>query len=100
MSWNYVRLSARVAAGARAVPSPSSTIDISFFSRSPPLHFPLSAAPTPDGVSSAQLLASINSAQRRYDLLIFPDERHLPRGEEDRTYLEARLVEFFDRTLR
>jgi dipeptidyl-peptidase-4 len=49
---------------------------------------------------TARLLNALNSAQRRYDLLIFPDERHLPRGEKDRTYLETRLVEFFDRTLR
>lgn len=49
---------------------------------------------------TARLLNALNSAQRRYDLLIFPDERHLPRREEDRTYLEARLVEFFDRALR
>ena len=49
---------------------------------------------------TARLINALNSAQRRYDLLIFPDERHLPRGEEDRTYLEARLVEFFDRALR
>lgn len=49
---------------------------------------------------TARLINALNSAQKRYDLLIFPDERHLPRGEKDRTYLEARLVEFFDRTLR
>ena len=49
---------------------------------------------------TARLLNALNSAQKRYDLLIFPDERHLPRGEEDRTYMETRLVEFFDRTLK
>jgi dipeptidyl-peptidase-4 len=49
---------------------------------------------------TARLINALNSAQKRYDLLIFPDERHLPRGEKDRTYLETRLVEFFDRTLR
>jgi dipeptidyl-peptidase-4 len=49
---------------------------------------------------TARLMNALNSAQEPYDLLIFPDERHLPRGEDDRRYLEARLVEFFDRTLK
>jgi len=49
---------------------------------------------------TARFLDALNSAQKRYDLLIFPDERHLPRGEEDRRYLEARIVEYFDRALK
>jgi dipeptidyl-peptidase-4 len=49
---------------------------------------------------TARLLNALNSAQRRYDLLVFPDERHLPRGEEDRRYLETRIVESFDRALK
>jgi len=49
---------------------------------------------------TARLMNALNSAQKRYDLLIFPDERHLPRGEDDRRYMEARLVEFFDRALK
>ena len=49
---------------------------------------------------TARLLNALNSAQRRCDLLVFPDERHLPRGEEDRRYLETRIVEYFDRALK
>lgn len=49
---------------------------------------------------TARLLNALNSAKRRYDLLVFPDERHLPRGEDDRLYLETRLVEYFDRALK
>ena len=49
---------------------------------------------------TARLMNALNSAQKRYDLLIFPDERHLPRGEDDRRTMEARLVEFFDRALK
>jgi hypothetical protein len=29
-------------------------------------------------------------------LLLFPDERHLPRSERDRAALEARIVHFFE----
>jgi len=49
---------------------------------------------------TARFLDALNAAQKRYDLLIFPDERHLPRGEEDRRYLEARIVDYFDRALK
>jgi dipeptidyl-peptidase-4 len=49
---------------------------------------------------TARLMNALNSAQKRYDILIFPDERHLPRGEEDRRYMETRLVDFFDRALK
>jgi len=49
---------------------------------------------------TARFINALNAAQRRYDLLIFPDERHLPRGEEDRRYLEERLVSHFDRILK
>jgi len=49
---------------------------------------------------TARLLNALNAAQKRYELLIFPDERHLPRGEEDRRWLEERLLEHFDRALK
>jgi dipeptidyl-peptidase-4 len=32
-------------------------------------------------------------------LLLFPDERHLPRRAEDREFMEERIVDFFRRTL-
>jgi dipeptidyl-peptidase 4 len=49
---------------------------------------------------TARLMNALNAAQVQYDLLIFPDERHLPRGEEDRRYMESRIVDFFDRALK
>ena len=48
---------------------------------------------------TARLLNVLNPAHRRYDLLLFPDERHLPRGQSDREELEARVVQHFDRNL-
>jgi dipeptidyl-peptidase-4 len=48
---------------------------------------------------TARLLNVLNPAHRAYDLLVFPDERHLPRGQADREELEARLVGHFDRWL-
>jgi dipeptidyl-peptidase-4 len=32
--------------------------------------------------------------RKPYELLLFPDERHGPRREEDRVYLEARVCGF------
>lgn len=49
---------------------------------------------------TSRLMNALNSARKRYDLLLFPDERHLPRGEDDRRYLEERLVGFFDEALK
>ena len=49
---------------------------------------------------TARLLGALNAAQKEYDLLPFPEERHLPRGEADRVYLERRLLEHFDRHLK
>jgi len=46
---------------------------------------------------TARLLNVLNPAHRAYDLLVFPDERHLPRGQDDREELEARFVAFFVR---
>jgi dipeptidyl-peptidase-4 len=46
---------------------------------------------------TARLLNALNAAGRTYDLLPFPDERHLPRGHDERVLLERRLVEHFDR---
>ncbi|HZM71716.1 MAG TPA: S9 family peptidase [Candidatus Cryosericum sp.] len=48
---------------------------------------------------TARLLNALNAARRRYDLLIFPDERHLPRRPEDRQYLEHRILEHFEAAL-
>ena len=49
---------------------------------------------------TARLLNVLNAAAKEYGLLIFPDERHLPRGEDDRRYLEERIAGHFDRFLK
>jgi dipeptidyl-peptidase-4 len=49
---------------------------------------------------TARLLNELNAARRTYDLLIFPDERHLPRKSSDREYMEQRIVAHFDRALK
>jgi dipeptidyl-peptidase 4 len=48
---------------------------------------------------TARLLSALNAARRRYDLLVFPEERHLPRRPEDREYLERRVAEFLQQSL-
>jgi len=49
---------------------------------------------------TARLVNALNAAQRPYELLPFPEERHLPRGARDREYLEERLADHFDRCLK
>ena len=43
---------------------------------------------------TARLVNALNRARKRYDLLLFPDERHMPRKEEDRAYMEQRISDF------
>jgi dipeptidyl-peptidase-4 len=48
---------------------------------------------------TARLVDALNAAQKTYDLLVFPGERHLPRKEEDRVHMERRLLEHFEARL-
>ena len=48
---------------------------------------------------SARLLDVLVKAGVPHDLMLFPDERHMPRGEKDRVSLEARIVDYFERNL-
>ncbi|HCE75979.1 MAG TPA: S9 family peptidase, partial [Dehalococcoidia bacterium] len=43
---------------------------------------------------TARLINSLNGAGKHYDLLVFPEERHMPRRIEDRVYMERRILEF------
>lgn len=43
---------------------------------------------------SARLINHLIAARKRYQLLVFPNERHLPRSESDRVYMEQRVLEF------
>ncbi|GAB4858467.1 hypothetical protein Ancab_009941 [Ancistrocladus abbreviatus] len=48
---------------------------------------------------TARLVNAIVAAGKPYELLIFPDERHMPRRLRDRVYMEERIWEFIERNL-
>ena len=48
---------------------------------------------------TARLINALIKARKPYELLMFPDERHMPRSMEDRVYMEERISEFFERNL-
>ena len=48
---------------------------------------------------TARLVNALNRARKPYDLLIFPDERHMPRHQPDRVYLNERVIGFFQQHL-
>ncbi|KAJ0411190.1 hypothetical protein ATCC90586_008906 [Pythium insidiosum] len=43
---------------------------------------------------TARLINALISTRKHYDLLLFPSERHSPRGLEDRIYMEQRIAEY------
>ncbi|KAG7551731.1 Peptidase S9 prolyl oligopeptidase catalytic domain [Arabidopsis thaliana x Arabidopsis arenosa] len=48
---------------------------------------------------TARLMNALVEAGKRYELLIFPDERHMPRKKKDRIYMEQRIWEFIEKNL-
>ena len=42
-----------------------------------------------------RLVSALVSAGVRYELLLFPEERHAPRGAAMKAYMEARIKEYF-----
>uniref|UniRef100_A0A1J3ENW6 Dipeptidyl peptidase 8 n=1 Tax=Noccaea caerulescens TaxID=107243 RepID=A0A1J3ENW6_NOCCA len=48
---------------------------------------------------TARLVNALVEAGKRYELLIFPDERHMPRKDKDRVYMEQRIWEFIEKSL-
>lgn len=44
---------------------------------------------------TAMLINALIQARKTYDLLLLPDERHSPRSEADRVYLEERVRDYF-----
>jgi len=44
---------------------------------------------------TARLINALIAARKPYELLLFPDERHMPRKLEDRVYMEERICKFF-----
>lgn len=48
---------------------------------------------------TARLVNALVAARKPYDLVIFPDERHMPRRHRDRLYMEERIWDFIQRYL-
>jgi dipeptidyl-peptidase-4 len=44
---------------------------------------------------TARLINALIRARKPYELLLFPDERHMPRKLEGRVYMEQRIRDFF-----
>jgi len=45
---------------------------------------------------TARLMDALIEANRPYDLLIYPNERHMPRSERDREAMETRILAYFE----
>ena len=48
---------------------------------------------------TARLMQALIDAGKRFETLLYPNERHTPRSERDRTDMERRVLEFFQRSL-
>ena len=48
---------------------------------------------------TARLITALTAAQKSYDLLLLPEERHMPRDAKGLEYQERRLVGFFEEHL-
>ena len=48
---------------------------------------------------TARLINALIKARKPYELLLFPDERHMPRRLEDRIHMEQQILDFIARNL-
>jgi len=48
---------------------------------------------------TARLIQALIKAKKDYELLMFPNERHMPRALEDRVYMEARIFDYIAKNL-
>ncbi|OAI43985.1 hypothetical protein AYO38_10190, partial [bacterium SCGC AG-212-C10] len=48
---------------------------------------------------TARIVVALTEAQKEYDLVLFPEERHMPRDAKGLEYMERRLASYFDRNL-
>jgi dipeptidyl-peptidase-4 len=48
---------------------------------------------------TARLINGLIAAHKQYDLLLFPDERHMPRKADGRLYMEEQIVGYFKKHL-
>ena len=44
---------------------------------------------------TARLIVALTGAQKDYDLVLFPEERHMPRDAKGREYQERRVIQYF-----
>jgi dipeptidyl-peptidase-4 len=44
---------------------------------------------------TARLINALIAARKPYDLLLFPDERHMPRSQADRVFMEEQVRDYF-----
>ena len=49
---------------------------------------------------TARLITALTAADRDYDLLMFPEERHMPRDQAGLEYQERRVARYFERHLK
>jgi len=49
---------------------------------------------------TARIINALIKENKQYELFLFPNERHTPRGVKDRVYMEEHLFNFFQRSLR
>ena len=47
-----------------------------------------------------RLIEALTDANIKYDLLLFPQERHVPRGVRGKAYMETRIKDFFSTHLK
>jgi dipeptidyl-peptidase-4 len=45
---------------------------------------------------TARFMNALIKANRPYDVLLYPSERHMPRSEKDRVAMETRILEYFE----
>ncbi|HEY8380003.1 MAG TPA: S9 family peptidase, partial [Nannocystis sp.] len=48
---------------------------------------------------TSRLIGALIKARKPYELLLFPDERHMPRGLEDRVHMEEQILAFMQKHL-
>lgn len=48
---------------------------------------------------TARLINALIAAQKPYQLLLFPNERHSPRSQKDREFMEERIFAFIQKSL-
>mmetsp|Transcript_53527 Transcript_53527/g.60894 ORF Transcript_53527/g.60894 Transcript_53527/m.60894 type:complete len:164 (+) Transcript_53527:3-494(+) len=48
---------------------------------------------------TARFVNSLIKARKYYELLLFPNERHVPRGIDDKIFMEERISSFIERCL-